>query len=55
MNNPSPQAQLHTLTEKCRHEEATIRQLREDLSTPGNSTLLQTELEDVEQLLLEGE
>ncbi|XP_064399645.1 protein Spindly-like [Halichondria panicea] len=47
------EAQLHTLTEKCHHEEATIRQLREDLSTPGNSTLLQTELEDVEQLLLE--
>ena len=40
--------------EKAKIQEETIKQLREDVSNHGNSSLLQHELKDLEQLYAEG-
>ena len=48
------QVQVRTSLEKVKVQEETIKQLHEELSSQGNSSLLHHELKDLEKLYTEG-
>ena len=48
------QVQVKTCLEKAKIQEETIEQLREDVNNQGNTTMLQHELKDLEQLYTDG-
>ena len=45
---------MKTSLEKAKIQEETIEQLREDMNSHGNTTMLQHELKDLEQLYTDG-
>jgi uncharacterized protein Yka (UPF0111/DUF47 family) len=48
------QVQVKTSLEKAKIQEETIEQLREDVNSQSNTTTLQHELKDLEQLYADG-